>query len=177
MNLDYIYLFENAAIDPSVVKAANLLVKRILNLKNIYKIVEAETKIPWDVIACIHAMESSLSLDKHLHNGDPLSDRTVNVPRGRPKDGEPPFSWNESAVDALKDVVKPEIWNIGWKLYFLESYNGFGYHKCGINSPYLWAGTNWYQKGKFTSDGEFDAEAISKQIGCAVILKTLLTIV
>jgi len=39
------------------------------------------------------------SFKLHLHNGDPLTARTVNVPKGRPKTGQPPFAWGISAKD------------------------------------------------------------------------------
>ena len=49
----------------------------------------------------IHSLEAGLSFARHLHNGDPLSARTVQVPRGRPLADEPPFTWEQSAADAL----------------------------------------------------------------------------
>ncbi|WP_460448834.1 peptidoglycan-binding protein [Alsobacter sp. SYSU BS001988] len=56
---------------------------------------------PWHAVALIAEMQNGSRLDLHLHNGDPLTDRTVTVPRGRPPAGRPPFAWEESAVDAL----------------------------------------------------------------------------
>jgi lysozyme family protein len=129
--------------------------------------------VPWDVIACIHSLESDLSLLHHFHNGDLLNERTVHHPAGRPLKGNPPFTWTDSAVDALSLIPKPLLWTLDLKLYFLESYNGLGYIKKGINSPYLWSGTNLYSKGKFVKDGVFDPEAVSKQIGAVALMKTL----
>ena len=57
--------------------------------------------MPWYVVGLIHTMESSGNFAAHLHNGDPLSARTTHVPAGRPKAGAPPFTWEESATDAL----------------------------------------------------------------------------
>src|SRR5262249_28019842 len=62
---------------------------------------EAATDVPWFVIAIIHNLEASRAFDRHLHNGDPLTARTRNVPRNRPAAGSPPFTWEESAQDAL----------------------------------------------------------------------------
>lgn len=129
--------------------------------------------IPWDVLGCIHGLEASFSFSKHLHNGDPLTARTVQVPAGRPINGTPPFTWEESAKDALSMKSLPTEWTIERKLYFLESYNGFGYYSKGINSPYLWSFTNNYTKGKYVADGKYDPEAVSKQCGAAAILKKL----
>lgn len=135
------------------------------------------SQIPWYFIACAHYLECSFSFKKHLHNGDPLTNYTVRVPANRPKVGHPPpFTFEESAVDALKLMKFDQItnWNLPTVLRKLEAYNGFGYFKYhSINSPYLWSYSNQYTKGKYVADGKFDAEAVSKQMGAAVILKRM----
>ncbi|MFC4212415.1 hypothetical protein ACFOWA_14545 [Pedobacter lithocola] len=137
----------------------------------------AGNQIPWYFIACAHYLECSFSFKKHLHNGDPLTNYTVKVPANRPKVGHPPpFTFEESAVDALKLMKFNEIsnWNLPTVLRKLEAYNGFGYFKYHqINSPYLWSYSNQYSKGKYVSDGKFDSKAVSKQMGAAVILKRM----
>lgn len=134
-------------------------------------------RIPWYFIACVHYLECSFSFKKHLHNGDPLTGYTVQVPAGRPKVGHPPpFTFNESAVDALKFMGfdKVRSWILPFILRKLEAYNGFGYFKYQkINSPYLWSFSNHYTKGKYVKDGKFDKEAVSQQTGSAVILKRM----
>jgi lysozyme family protein len=42
-------------------------------------------------------MESNLKFQTHLHNCDPLTRRTRQVPAGRRAVGEPPFDWDVSA--------------------------------------------------------------------------------
>jgi len=139
--------------------------------------VGGSSKIPWYFIACAHYLECSFDFKKHLHNGDPLSGYTIRVPANRPKVGHgPPFTFEESAVDALKLMKLNEItnWNLPTVLRKLEAYNGFGYFKYhSVNSPYLWSYSNQYKKGKYVADGKFDAEAVSKQMGAAVILKRM----
>ena len=85
--------------------------------------------IPWYLIGVIQSMEAGLSFNKHLHNGDPLSARTVNEPPGRPPNGNPPFSWEESATDALQyeGYDKWKDWSVAGILFKLELYNGWGY--------------------------------------------------
>jgi len=145
-----------------------------------YEIVAITTAVPWEVIAVIHNMEASLNFTRHLHNGDKLTARTTHVPAGRPFKGNPPFTWEESAEDALtiQGLTKITDWGIPNTLLTLEKYNGGGYAKRGINTPYLWAYTNHYgtppNVGKYTADGKFDPQAISSQIGAAAILKELL---
>ncbi|SHL17569.1 hypothetical protein SAMN05444266_102315 [Chitinophaga jiangningensis] len=134
-------------------------------------------RIPWYFIACVHYLECSFSFKKHLHNGDPLTGYTVQVPAGRPKVGHPPpFTFEESAVDALKlmGFDKVTSWKLPFILRKLEAYNGFGYFKYhNMNSPYLWSYSNHYTKGKYVKDGKFDKDAVSAQLGSAVILKRM----
>lgn len=147
------------------------------NKERYQKVVEG-TKIPWFFVAVIHGLESSFNFNKHLHNGDPLTGKTVQVPAGRPL--HPPangktYTWEESAKDALemKNYHKFVDWTIDWILYRLEGYNGFGYRKYKNNTPYLWSFSNQYLKGKYVRDGRYDPEAVSQQVGAACIIKLM----
>ena len=136
--------------------------------------------IPWWFVAVIHGLEASYSFSKHLHNGDPLSGRTYRVPKGRPKSGAPPFTWDESAYDALtmpgKRYDRVGDWSIPAILWRLEGFNGYGYRLYrGIFSPYVWAGTNHYTRGKYTSDGHYSSTAVSEQAGAGGLAKILMT--
>jgi len=134
-------------------------------------------QMPWQVVAAIHSLEASGRFDRHLHNGDPLSARTRRVPAGRPLHGSPPFTWEESAQDALamKKPGEAGPWTVPRTLWFLERYNGLGYrkHHPSVKSPYLWSFTNWYRCGKYVADGRWSSAAISSQVGCVPILKGL----
>lgn len=131
--------------------------------------------IPWAFIGAIHGMECGFNFAGHLHNGDPLTARTVNVPAGRPVTGSPPFTWRQSAVDALtmKGFHDVTDWSVPRMLYLLEKYNGFGYRMQRMPTPYLWSFSNLYEKGKFVQDHRFDPEAVSKQCGAALMLKAV----
>lgn len=59
----------------------------ILSSKEDYKLVEDMTGVPWFVVGILHQMESTRNFKTHLHNGDSLTDYTVNVPAGRPLTG------------------------------------------------------------------------------------------
>jgi hypothetical protein len=122
-------------------------------------------------------MESSLDFTRHLHNGDPLTARTVHEPEGRPKSGTPPFTWEESAIDSLayQGLPRWQDWSLPGILYKLEEYNGWGYRLSHphVLSPYLWSGSNHYTSGKYVADGTWSDTAISKQIGAAVILRRM----
>jgi lysozyme family protein len=131
--------------------------------------------MPWWVPGILHSLECGLSFHQHLHNGDPLSARTVQVPKGRPKSGTPPFTWEESARDALVCDGLDQIsdWSPGAALVAFENYNGTGYRRRGVPSPYLWSFTDQYRCGKYTADGRYDPLAVSRQCGCAALLKNL----
>jgi lysozyme family protein len=159
--------------------------KKILENKSRYNAVAEKTGIPWYVIGIIHNRESSLSFTRHLHNGDTLEHRTIHVPAGRPRKGEPPFTWEDSAVDALQEIEiedKTHVWSITNMLYQLESYNGFGYRKHSVNTPYVWSFTDHYTKGKFVEVfdavkqkfvGMFNPNVVDEQIGAAPLIRYL----
>lgn len=142
-----------------------------------YRKVGDRLGIPWWFVGVTHALEASFNFNGHLHNGDPLSARTVQVPRGRPLAWNPPNDWESSAVDALtmKGYAGQSDWSLARALYRFERYNGWGYRSASINipTPYLWSFSNHYRKGKFVRDGVYDANAVSKQCGAAVMLKAL----
>ena len=130
---------------------------------------------PWFVIALIHMRESDLNFRCHLHNGDPLTARTHHVPAGRPSSGQPPFTWEESAWDALHfdHVDKEPFTSVMDICYALEAYNGWGYRDHHTPDPYLWAASNQYHSGKFIADGVFSVAASDQQLGCITVFKRM----
>ncbi len=171
---DYQQLFDACQIRADKLSAVDAIVADITSQTKRYQAVGVPLGIPWYFIAAIHSLESSLNFKTHLHNGDPLTGRTEHVPKGRPP-GEPPFTWEESAKDAMvyKELNRFRSWTVPELLFRLEAYNGWGYRKHGINSPYLWSYSNHYSRGKYVRDGVWDPEAVSKQVGAAVLLKRL----
>lgn len=177
LRADYQQLFDACQINPDCAKVVDKLASLIMLNEARYRDVAEPLGIPWYVVGVIHAMEAGLDFGLHLHNGDPLSRRTVNVPSGYPKTGQPPFTWETSATDALKLDKYPQWtdWSIPGILFKWESYNGWGYrtYHPEVKSPYLWAGTNQYRCGKYVKDGLWSATAVSKQIGAAALLRRL----
>ena len=175
MQMEYQFLFDTCAINPTKYLEVDKAVDRILAGKPNYEKVSAITKVPWYLIGIIHNMEGTGSFNGHLHNGDSLSARTKNVPKNRPLTGQPPFKWEDSAVDALqlRKLDKISNWTIPEILFQLEGYNGYGYRTKGIYSPYLWSYSNHYKKGKYVADKVYDPNAVSKQVGAAILLRRL----
>ncbi|WP_431862539.1 peptidoglycan-binding protein [Azospirillum sp.] len=169
---EYDTLLQTCVIDPGKTATIDLICSRIAKGETRYRAVSDRTGVPWWVVAIIHAMEGSLNFSTHLCNGDPLSARTTNHPPGRPKDGQPPFDWADSAVDAIQydKLDQWGDWSPAGALYAFESFNGFGYRKIGRATPYLWGFTNHHLKGKYVRDRVFDPEAVTRQPGAAAIM-------
>ena len=163
----YELLYESCLIRPNRQAAVNQLVTRINASRPRYQKVGKALGIPWYVVGIIHSLEASGNFTRHLHNGDPLTARTTHVPAGRPKTGKPPFTWEQSAIDALRGQGSPtwKDWSVPGTLFELEGYNGFGYrdHHPNVPSPYLWSFSNHYTRGKYVADGRFSPTAVSQQ--------------
>jgi lysozyme family protein len=172
---EYNDLFDRCEIAADKMTEVEGVVQRILDFQNRYAAIAAQSTVPWHVIAVIHNMECGLDFTKHLHNGDSLKRRTVNVPAGRPKTGQPPFTFEVSALDALEydGFTAWTDWSIGGICYKLEGYNGWGYRAHNINSPYLWSYSNLYTRGKYVEDNQWSDKAVSRQCGAAVILRRM----
>lgn len=173
---EYSRLFSTCAVRPDKADAVESAVQALISAKDRYEAVATEIGMPWHVVAVIHNMEASRDFGRHLHNGDPLTARTTHEPPGRPA-GEPPFTWEQSAADALrlKRMHLWRDWTIPGCLFKLEGYNGWGYrlHHPHVLTPYLWSGSNNYVAGKYVADGTFSETAVSKQTGAAVLLRRL----
>jgi lysozyme family protein len=144
--------------------------------KATYLKVQNVTGVPWFVVALIHQLEGSGDWTTHLHNGDSLSDRTHQVPAGRPIHGKPPFTWYDSAVDALtmRGLQTVRGWTLPRICYELEAYNGWGSRNHAIHTPYLWSYSNWYDHGKYVADHVWGSGAVSKQCGAMPLLKRMM---
>jgi lysozyme family protein len=174
LRAEYKNLFESCDTRPQYQAEIDGDVTKMVANKTRYQTVSAATKVPWTVIAVNHELECGLSFDRHLHNGDPLSAKTVHVPKGRPP-GNPPWTWEASAEDALTEYAKWTDWSLAGTLFMLERYNGTGYrlYHPSVLSPYLWSYSNHYSAGKYGADGVWSPTLVSKQPGTAVLLRRL----
>lgn len=175
---EYVKKFKNMVIREKWFNQADKIVDRIIDPDNAkrYREVERRSTVPWWYVGLLHLMETSFNFDKHIHNGDPLSAQTVNVPEGRPPLWTAGMTWEDSAVDALTEVKNlDEVtdWSLGSILLMMEKWNGLGYRKYGVYSPFLWSGSTYYEKGKYVRDGVFDSEQVSDQCGIAIVLKRM----
>jgi lysozyme family protein len=164
--------WEQAQVKKEKLHYVQAIASRIEDNKTRYDSVSVKTNVPWDVIGGLHYRESDLDFKAHLHNGDPLYAKTRHVPRNRPP-GNPPFAWTYSAVDALRfDRLDKESWKtLNERLNNIEAFNGTGYYRYGVPSPYLYSMTSIYKSGKFISDGHYSPTAIDQEAGVAAIWK------
>ena len=152
-------------------------VRKLLGGRHRYKkasaLVKRETGmfIPWEIIGCLHGLEASFDFKKQILNGQPYNKRTTWVPKGL----GPWKSWEDSCVQGFMYETKhnptPETWTIAGAALFLERWNGMGYWKMNKASPYLWSYTSSQQAGKYVSDGKYDSNAVSLQVGAMAMLK------
>lgn len=178
LKAEYAQLWASAVTRTSFKPALDASAKKIIESKERYQAVAAMTNVPWYVIGLIHQMEAGCSFACHLHNGDSLARRTVQVPANRPPTGNGPFKWEASACDALlmKRLETITEWSVERICFELERYNGWGYrkfHKTTL-TPYLWSGTTHYARGKYVADGKWDSTHVSKQTGAIPLLKRIM---
>lgn len=145
--------------------------------KAIYKKLEIITGIPWWVIALIHWREASGSWKANIANGQRYDHVTTMVPKGRG-----PFKdFTAAALDALEKcppfASRWKDWSAGGALTLEELYNGEGYELYHhMASPYLWAGTQHYIRGKYDADGHWNASMVDPQLGCAILLRAMMEV-
>jgi lysozyme family protein len=172
----YITPLQRYKIKPSATKEVAEIVERINKNKAQYQRLEELTGVPWEFTSALHSLECDGRFDRHLANGDPVDQPTIYQPRGIAGG-----TWLNTAVAAyhLKNWVGRSDLDWDNKLLWLWRaeiwWNGDGYrHKSFEHrSPYLWAGTTEEMQGKYVSDGVWDANAISEQIGCVAIWDAL----
>lgn len=169
---EYAQLWDSMEIHPDKRELVMRIARKLMRHKAQYLAVEARAGVPWFVVAALHNRESDADFATYLGNGEPLDRRTALVPKGRG-----PFdSWEAGAVDALAldglDQVK--AWSPERACFEIEKFNGFGYRKRGVRSPYLWSFSNHYARGKYVADGRFSSTHVDEQCGAIPILKAIM---
>lgn len=173
---EYRTMFDALTLRPENSDITSWALRAVQQFRPKYEAAGTSLGVPWYFIGAIHCLESSFNFKAHLHNGDfPLTARTRDVPAGRPLVWLPPSDWESSARDALKllGFAGQSDWSLERTLYRLEAYNGFGYRRRGVPTPYLWCFSGYYERGKFVRDGAWSASAKSQQTGAATLMRML----
>lgn len=166
--------FIDIKINESALPMLKLACDKILKNKEKYMAVQEATGVPWDVVAACHYRESDLDFRGVLHNGEYIIG-TGRLTKLVPKNRGPFNTWQEAAIDAMmiEKSKFPKKWDAEGKLDFCEKYNGLGYRKKGVPSPYVYASTNKYTSGLYVADGKYNPVKVDKRLGCACIIKRL----
>lgn len=178
--------WRKAKFDPARVNTARAVARKLVapGAKSRYMGIASRIEklghyIPWWVIGLIHDREcrktrsGDLSWTCNIGQGSPFNVKS----RVKPYNG--PFnSFEEAAVAALvyenPKAALNKDWSAGGTLTILERYNGLGYAKKGRPSPYIWAGSDQYKKGKYVADGVYDPNAVDAQLGNAIVLSEMM---
>ena len=178
LRADYLDTWTRALIVPASAAAAVKRARQILAARRRFETVSKATGVPWFVLGLLLMRESDLSFAGHLHNGDSLKNRTKHVPAGRPKQPDPPYTWEVSAIDAVRydQLDRIRVWDVPTIAWACERFNGFGYREHGIRSPYLWSWSTEQERGKYTNDGDLHPEVWDEQPGIMTILMALIQI-
>lgn len=174
---DYQQRFQACVIEAARIEQVDVILSNLQSHQTRYQRVGNSLGIPWYVVAILHYLENASDFSVHLHNGDPLAQRTVHEPAERPLAGNPPFSWEASAVDALQQRLldRWSDWSLTGTLFKLEAYHGWQYRlrEPSVPSPYLWSFSNHYQQGKWISGDLWNDNAVADYCGGAVLLRRL----
>jgi len=174
---DYQKMFATCVIHQERTAEVDEIINALVEAREHYQAVGQQLNIPWFVVAVLHQSDTNGDFNVHLHNGDPLTERTRHLPDGRPIEGEPPFRWEDSAADALRlyhfDLFQD--WSISGILFLLEGRGGWGYrlHHPEVSSPYLWNYSTHYTRGKYVTDDTWSETSIAQSCGAAVLLRRL----
>ena len=167
----------HVTLSPSQAEELKVFVRNWTQNKARYEVVAARTSMPAALIAALHWRESSGDFSTYLHQGDPLGKKAVHVPSNIPI-----FDvWEDAAVHALtmKNDLRDQLAidsstkDAGKLATYSEYYNGLGYHNREQTSPYAFAGTSAYDKGKYVADSEFSANTRDRQLGTVVMMDAI----
>lgn len=164
-------------VKPERWKEAQTFAARALAKKSLYlSISPYANNIPWWAIALIHEREcvgGVTNLRCSIGQGSPWNVKSRIIPQNGPFS-----SFEEAAIYNLQHsppyAAKNKNWSGGGAMSILEQYNGLGYAKRGRPSPYIWAGSDQYRKGKYVRDGVYDPNYVDKQLGAAIMLRALM---
>jgi lysozyme family protein len=182
----YTKLWNVMKINQDRIAEADAACNLIISGRDRYQGLSTLTHVPWAIIGIIGYREygfkynpphaPTLRWDRSLAQGDAFNVPSVHEPKNRG-----PFNtWEEAGYDALVNcapyAAKWKDWTPPGSLVILMKYNGEGYDERGVVDPYIFAGTDQYIKGKYDADEHYDPFLVDKELGCAVLLSRMETI-
>lgn len=153
--------------DPARLSDIKAVAESVTANKDAYVRVATALHAPWAVVGVIHQIDWGGDFGVTF-KGTPLASPEPAATAGSST------AWSDSAKQDLAPWWgTTDAKNLGAVLDRIERYNGLGYRRRGVFSPFLWACSNLYTSGRYVSDGTFDATATTKFCGAATILKYL----
>jgi lysozyme family protein len=145
--------------------------------KDRYLAVANEVGLPPELIAALHWRESTGKFSTYMHQGDPLGRR----PRHHPTNIPTFYKWEDSAIHAFgqKALLRDDLrltensTDLAALVTYAEYYNGLGYYNRRIPSPYVFSGTDQYNRGKYVSDGKYSRLTRDGQLGVVTMIQAI----
>lgn len=168
-------------LSPQQQKDMEQFIKNWDKNKERYEEVASKSGVPAKLVASLHWRESTGDFGTYLHQGDPLGKKAVHEPNF--DQGVPIFKeWEPAAEHALgmKErtrkayKIDEDTTDEAALASYAERYNGLGYHNYhSMASPYVFAGTDQYKKGKYRSDGAggWDPNFKDSQLGVIPMMR------
>ena len=131
--------WQNMQVNQSLIPTLDGVARRLVapDAKQRYEAISTNTHVPWYIIAVIHEREASQSFAANIAQGDRWDRVSTHVPAGR----GPFASFEAAAIDALTNCAPHAArwgdWSPGGALTLLEQYNGLGYARRDLPSPYI----------------------------------------
>jgi len=176
---EYIAQIARAHIRPECEHLLDATGYRLLHDKAVYLRISALTGVPAAGLMALAEREMSGNLHCYLGNGQRLTKRTTIVPlnRGPFPDTEEGFiagALDALQLDGLDQVAKmPGGWSLPRFAYESEKWNGWGYRRYRIPSPYAFGGTTVQKPGKFIRDHDYSSTTMDPQLGTIAIVEKL----
>jgi peptidoglycan hydrolase-like protein with peptidoglycan-binding domain len=147
--------------------------------KKRYDALSKKHGIPAPMIAALHEREGDGSFEHYLAQGARLG--TDPRAQGMAPYHKPMDDWDESADWALEAKahhaeeleIDANTRDPAQLAAYAEMYNGLGYHGRNKPSGYIYAGTDAYQGGHFSKDGDYDPNGRTKQPGIMALLESV----
>lgn len=178
--------WDNGSIDPKQTIALDKLVWRYAQTKTFYDKVEkmVPNGVPSAIAFGLFYREQDNSMRCNPANGDPLTHKTIHVPRNRIPNIPPPYTIEQATMDAYYSKDLDHLQTRNWSdkgelLWSITQFNGVWYDNHGLASPYTWNGIigpekyTYYKQGKFIRDGVYSRTFKDPQLGVAAILMRL----
>jgi lysozyme family protein len=179
LQAEYSEQIARAHIRPECDHLLAISCERLLHDKPVYQRIFEATGVPTAGLMALAEREMTGNLHCYLGNGQRLTKRTTIVPINRGPfpdtiDGFISGALDALHLDGLDQVARlPGGWSLPRFAYESEKWNGWGYRRYRIPSPYAFGGTTVQRPGKFIRDHDYSSTLMDPQLGTIAIVEKL----